>query len=1033
LNQLLYNFQKKLGQQCLFISRGEDLGPGEPSPDCDIGEFQEAIESQAFSTAHSILTQGFAALVVDDSPRPFHDWLVARDAEFCQEFRRAAEAAWKRFSGAEDWHRAAASVRALLDMAPEDEVYLQNLLEALIKIGEKDEAEVVFRRFCQERKGPEWVPPKEMADLLTTPTLPPNLRPTIPTESLISPAPPPLQGRNQERNLLRRTLAAAPSSEIRGILVSGEAGIGKTRLIQEAIRGIPLDGQRVLAAESAELEQLIPLNPLIEMFRAVWVGDVLRTLDEPWRTVLYGVMPGHYPGEGPVPDAPQIQAGSVPRRLFEAFYQLLSELVEDGPLILVFEDLQWADETTLSVLEFLIRRWDAGELQVLMSVRSDEVRKSQVLKTFLGNLRVHVDFLEVELTDLDPHDSEALIRHITDEPFAVEKVARLRSLAGGNPFFLIQLTYEFIDGRLSVPVAPDDLVQIPLSIRQVLDRRFSQLSAEAERVLGALAVFSRPLDLASLEVIAELGRAGCLVGLDQLHRFRLLTSTGTSVMISHELVRHTVYQNLTSTRKAWLHAQVGKHLTASEEPVAPGDLAIHYHHAGLTEEARELAAEAAKRAESSGAVAEALRFLRIAREHATDPETVATLINRMGHLHYLHQNLEEAAPLLELAAQRFRRQGKIAEALEAEVEWVDCLAQSGALTLEDCFEELASIQAVARSEGEWEVLAKALDVEARRADHAGRSEIVKRVMAEALVCSDRDGPETRCKARAILALNIYYGDPAKGLASAREAVRISLKTRDSDLQLHALNRLIVVMLYQGTLNSPEGTKAFKLAEERLKTSGDLNLRFFIKLNRAVWLLEAGELDRSELAFSEVFPVIKGTRAEEAHTIFHLNRGELRLSRFEYEEARVDFEAAERHLRPQSSNTFRSIINAGLGQCAFSQGDLAEARKREATIGPLPRTWTFDPGVITLFKANMLRRRGDYLAADRLIEAVSSDVQGRLVTPWIRLNTYRARLLLKLDRIKAQELLEGVSSVADSLDLRERSRVVRQILEAEFGS
>ena len=195
-------------------------------------------------------------------------------------------------------------------------------------------------------------------------------------------------------------------------MVSGEAGIGKTRLINEALHGLPIDGQRVFSAQSAELERLIPLNPLIEALGGPKVGDVLRKLEEPWRTVLYGVMPGHFPGDGPIPEAPHIQPGSVPRRLFEAFYQLLLSLVDEGPVTLVLEDLQWADDTTLSVLDFLVRRWDHGQLQLLVSARAEEIRKNPALGRFLENFRVQVDFHEIPLPELEPPDSEALIRHL---------------------------------------------------------------------------------------------------------------------------------------------------------------------------------------------------------------------------------------------------------------------------------------------------------------------------------------------------------------------------------------------------------------------------------------------------------------------------------------------------------------------------------------------------------------------------------------------------------------------------------------------
>ena len=279
--------------------------------------------------------------------------------------------------------------------------------------------------------------------------------------------------------------------------------------------------------------------------------------------------------------------------------------------------------------------------------------------------------------------------------------------------------------------APQDIVPIPVSIRQVLDRRLSQLSPEAERVLGSLSVLSRPIETSALARITQLPGPDCIAGLDQLHQFRFVTGRGGKVVVSHELVRHTFYQSLTDSRRAWLHHRAAKHILRTRKPVPSDELALHFHRAGSSEEAKTYATEAADHAEASGAVSEALRFLRIAREHSTDPTVVADLIGRMGHLNYKHQNLEEAAPLLELAAQRFRRQGHQAKALRAEVERIDCLAQRGLLPLTECLEELNRLKDETRAVGEWGTHTKALDVEVHRLDHAGHQEAVVSVLREA--------------------------------------------------------------------------------------------------------------------------------------------------------------------------------------------------------------------------------------------------------------------------------------------------------------
>ncbi len=1033
LSQLLYSLKKRVGSSDLIRSSGGEIRPSPSIVSCDLEEFRKALRSRQFQAVSDLLARGFCPKVDDFHGRTLIDWIESREGEFRREVRKNAEREWQACVQEEDWEGACGPIEALFSLAPENEALLRRLMETKAKAGRRLEAREAFEDFSTNHVGGTWTPQMETEELFAAVSSPPTwARESGVLEVREGPPEPPLLGRNEERTRLRRQMRTPPKEELRGILISGEAGIGKTRLIRESLHGVVVDRQRIFSAEAAELEQLIPLNPLIDAFRSNAVGEVLRELEEPWRTVLFGVMPGHYPGTGPIPEAPHIQPGSVPRRLFEAFYQLLLSIVSDGPVILVLEDIHWADDTTLAVLDFLVRRWDHGDLQLLVSVRTEEMRKNKALGRFLENFRVHKDFQDVPLADLDEEASESLIKHMAQTPMDDVHVSQLRSLSGGNPYFLIELTLEFLADRLGTMATPQDIVPIPVSIRQVLERRLAQLSPAADLVLGSLAVFSRALQVKALARIAQLSSRDCLSGLDQLEDFRLITIGGGEASVSHELVRQTVYQGLKESRKAWLHQRIAEHILRTRKPVPPDDLALHFHRAGVSSEAQRYGKEAADRAEASGAVPEALRFLRITREHSTDPAVVADLIGRMGHLNYKHQKLEEAAPLLELAAQRFRRQGNQARALRAEVERIDCLAQRGVLPEAECLDEIRRLKEEARESEEWGTFTKALDVEVHRWDHKGNHEAVEQVLREAQECANLGGEEARCRARAILALKVYYGFPREGLAAAREAVSIALTTDDTDLQLHALNRLIVVLLYQGMLHTEEGVRAFDLAGGRLARSGDLILKFFIRLNRAVWHLEVGEFDQAKTAFLDVAPVIKGTDAREAHAIFHLNEGELHLALFDLPAAKESFTKALSFLRPSSPQAFRTIIHAGLGLCALKAGDLTEARLREGELPPLGDYWTFDPSVVVSFKAGMLRRRGDHNEADRLLRDVSRDVRGRLVTAWIKLSTDRAKALMRTDPDEARRILDEVLHLTKRLGLEERSRIVERLLEAPKG-
>lgn len=1025
LNQLLYSIKKRFGEPFPFHLDGEDIRQAPAGVTTDLQEFSRALREHRLSEALALISGRFLKNCEGLFTTEFSDWIEFRDRSLRGELRKEARARFSHSEDRGDWESSHISAEVLLSLDPVNEDLLRLLLQALARVGNFSDIEPLIQEYSsriQHTLGSPWTPSPETRTLLE------KIRseeeapgPIWTLRSSPERRDPPLLGREKEHKLLRRTLSTLPHQALRGILVTGEAGIGKTRLIKESLSGMAFGGQSIFTAGTAELERLIPLNPLIEAFATSHAGKVLARLEDPWRAVLYGVMPRHFPDSGPIPQAPQIQPGSVPRRLFEAFYQLLLSMAEEEPVILVIEDIQWADQTTLAVLDFLVRRWDQGRLQILVSARSEEINRNETLKSFLEMLRVHEDFLEVSLGDLTATASSALIRGLSERHLLDEEVRHLQVLAGGNPFFLIELTLEYLAGRVDQPMASSSALTIPLSIRQVLQRRLSHLSPDADQLLGALSVHMKPLSFQNLACLVGAPTQDCITALDQLHHFRLIHGSGIQVSIGHELIRQTVYQGLSASRRAWLHERVARHLQESPDPPPSDELAVHFHAAGLGEEAKEHSRCAADHAEESGAVAEALRFLEIAREHSEDPEEIAELIERMGHLNYLHQNLEEAAPLLEIAAQRFRRQGHNAKALVSELERIDALGQSGLLPLRECLEELGEVKKEAKELGEWGTYTRALDVEVHFLHHSGDLEGVQGVIREAAQISDLGQAEARCRARAILALNLYFGDPEVGISAAREAVSIAMETTDRDLQLHALNRLVVVLLYQGRLGSEEGQEVQEAAEVRCASSGDLILKFFTRLNRAVWSLEAGELEKARNAFPVAESVLKTTQAKDAHLWLHLNRGELEYALDDVPAARVCFSQASDLIRKTSPTVFRTVVAAGLGLCAIHEGNLSEAKQLESELPELPSHWTFDPSVIALFKAEMLRMRGDVYTAERFLHTVAEDVRSRFVTSWVKLSIRRIDFLLRSNPEEAEKVAREVHDLTLKLELKERSR------------
>ena len=164
---------------------------------------------------------------------------------------------------------------------------------------------------------------------------------------------PPLVGRADELAVLSAAVRSVQGTGLRIVVVRGEGGMGKTRLVEEALAGAPLDGVRVLRGHSSEFERDIPLNPILEAFMEPEIGAYIQELEDPGRLVLLALMPEFHHGPGPLPELPYIQPGSVPRRLFEAIRQLFVSVARDAPSIVLVDDFQWVDETSVAALEYL--------------------------------------------------------------------------------------------------------------------------------------------------------------------------------------------------------------------------------------------------------------------------------------------------------------------------------------------------------------------------------------------------------------------------------------------------------------------------------------------------------------------------------------------------------------------------------------------------------------------------------------------------------------------------------------------------------
>ncbi len=237
------------------------------------------------------------------------------------------------------------------------------------------------------------------------------------------------------------------------------------------------------------------------------------------------------------------------------------------------------------------------------------------------------------------------------------------------------------------------------------------------------------------------------------------------------------------------------------------------------------------------------------------------------------------------------------------------------------------------------------------------------------------------------------------------------------------------MLYRGMIRTPSCETVVQEARTLVETTGDLLLRFSLESNYAVGLMDIGDLDRAEILMSNAAELL-GSADMQLHRLNQAyNRGELALSQQAYAQATRHLQEAATYVNPSAPSYMRDLVNAGLGLCAIQSGSLAEARRREGALPDPPETWYYDPTMIVAFRARLLTLRGQHSEADEVLARAEADLQGRLITAWLKVRLQRVRLTGTENPRLAQNLaLEGKAQ-SDQLRLAIRSSEFARLLDA----
>jgi DNA-binding CsgD family transcriptional regulator/tetratricopeptide (TPR) repeat protein len=426
-------------------------------------------------------------------------------------------------------------------------------------------------------------------------------------------------GRAAEIGRLTQALELARDHRPAARLIAGEAGIGKTRLVNEFAGQARAAGAQVLLGGCLQLgETGLPYAPFVGALRPLLRSLPPERLAEvigPGRGELARLLPDLGPPDRHAatrPDA-SLSGTAAQARLFEIILGLLRRLSDERPVVVILEDIHWADASTRDLLRFLVRNLREARVLFVATYRSDEMHRRHPLRPLLAELERLASVDDIELGAFGHEDLAEQLAGITGERAAPELVDAVLVRSGGNPFFAEEL---MAAGRAGLA--------LPRSLRDTLDDRVRHLDEEAQQVLKIASVAGERVDHRLLAAVVEPSGIDLLEAIRQAVEHHLLVPSAPDqppgYAFRHALVQEAVYEDLLPSERTQLHAAYAQAIETQPE-LTPGDpsasaalLAHHWFMAHDLERALPASLEAARAAASGFAFAEAQAFLERALE-----------------------------------------------------------------------------------------------------------------------------------------------------------------------------------------------------------------------------------------------------------------------------------------------------------------------------------------------------------------------------------------------------------------------------------
>jgi len=452
----------------------------------------------------------------------------------------------------------------------------------------------------------------------------------------------PFVGRDNEYGQFIGLIARLTAGIGHVVLIQGETGIGKSRLLHEVVRYVQQRDLPTLATNCYEIEQAMAYQPIIDLATQACQGvpeGRLRMIAPIMLAEIAALVPAM---AARLPELPPLSADfpeARQARLFHALVQLFDALARNRQLIVVIDDIQWADDVSLRFLHFFARQIATRPMLLICAYRDDELDSNEYLTGVVESLRAESHTRHMALQRLGVGDTEALLKQMNDPKLgAPHLAARLHRDSEGNPFFLWSIMHSLGEGES----ATSDSLPLPDALRDSVRVRLARVPPEDRHLLDVAAVLGRRFDFETLLALAEVPEDRFLHTIDSLVKRRLLReeAEGGFYDFSHDKVREVVYRDIGIARRVLLHRVVAQLLEQqagghTHERIA--HLAEHYERGKVWPKALLYLGLAADRSQKLFAMRESLQWfdravalLQAHPEAATQAQQLALYERRGG-------------------------------------------------------------------------------------------------------------------------------------------------------------------------------------------------------------------------------------------------------------------------------------------------------------------------------------------------------------------------------------------------------------------